>query len=193
VEIDAPRVQSIRSYSKSWLLRRPKRARIPFWQGATLRPTRRPVRSRVEEMRMEYVGGCQCGKIRYRAEGPPEHSSVCYCRMCQKAAGAPFMAFARFKVLHVHWTNSPAIFASSNFVERGFCRDCGTPLSYHRVDGPNVSVTIASLDNPEAVRPELRYSPDGELSWCRALSDLPTKEMDMTDLPGFENFQHPDA
>jgi hypothetical protein len=43
-------------------------------------------------MVMEYVGGCQCGEVRYRAEGPRDRASVCYCRMCQKASGGPFMA-----------------------------------------------------------------------------------------------------
>ena len=141
---------------------------------------------------MEYVGGCQCGRIRYRAEGPRDRSSVCYCRMCQKASGAPFMAFVRFPVQQVHWSKSPAVFASSNVVERGFCSDCGTPLSYRQVNGPYVSLTINSLDNPEAVRPELRFSSEAEVSWCGTLADLPIKEMDMTDSPGFVNYQHRD-
>jgi len=102
------------------------------------------------------------------------------------------MAFVRFPVQQVHWAKPPAVFASSNVVERGFCRDCGTPLSYRQVNGPYVSLTINSLDNPEAVRPELRFSSETEVSWCGALADLPTKEMDMTDSPGFVNYQHRD-
>ena len=141
---------------------------------------------------MEYVGGCQCGRIRYRAEGPRDRSSVCYCRMCQKASGGPFMAFVRFPVQQVHWSKPPAVFASSNVVERGFCSDCGTPLSYRQVNGPYVSLTINSLDDPEAVRPELRFSPEAEVSWCGTLADLPAEEMDMTDSPGFVNYQHRD-
>jgi hypothetical protein len=99
------------------------------------------------------------------------------------------MAFVRFPAHQVHWSKSPAIFASSNLVERGFCGDCGTPLSYRQVNGPNISLTINSLDDPESVRPEFRFSAQLEVSWCSSLATLPTKEMDLTGSPGFVNHQ----
>ena len=37
------------------------------------------------------TGGCQCGAVRYEWTTRPAYSSVCYCRMCQKASGQPFM------------------------------------------------------------------------------------------------------
>jgi hypothetical protein len=129
---------------------------------------------------MEYVGGCQCGAIRYRADGPRDFACVCYCGMCQKASGGPFMAFVRFPVTQVHWSKPIAVFASSALVERGFCADCGTPLSYRRIDGPNISLTINTLDDPEAVRPDVRYSPEREVLWCRTLADVPLAEPEIT-------------
>lgn len=138
---------------------------------------------------MAYVGGCQCGAIRYRAEEPRDRSSVCYCRMCQKAGGSPFMAFVRFRASQVSWSTLPAVFASSNLVERGFCRNCGTPLSYRLVTGPNVSLTIHSLDEPGAVQPEMSFSAATQAAWCRSLADLPDEEMELTDFPGFINHQ----
>ena len=125
---------------------------------------------------MDFVGGCQCGAIRYRAEAPRGRSSVCYCRMCQRAAGAPFMAFVRFPAAQLHWSRPPATFASSATVERGFCRDCGTPLSYRQVDGPNVSVTIHSLDDPGLVAPEMSFSVGTRTDWCLRLAGLPPAE-----------------
>ena len=38
------------------------------------------------------TGGCQCGAVRYDWMEKPACSSVCYCRMCQKASGQPFMS-----------------------------------------------------------------------------------------------------
>jgi hypothetical protein len=125
---------------------------------------------------MDYVGGCQCGKVRYQASGPRDRSSICHCRMCQKASGGPFMAFVRFPADQVHWTSPPAIFASSNYVERGFCRDCGTPLTYRNITGANVSLTINSLDDPESVRPEQVFSPETVVTWCSVVLGLPANQ-----------------
>jgi hypothetical protein len=137
----------------------------------------------------DLTGGCQCGAVRYRVPAQPLRTSVCYCRMCQRASGAPFMAFMRHVAADVAWSGQPAIFKSSSFVERGFCGACGTPLSYRWVEGPNVSLTVNSLDDPEAVRPDLRYSPETEVSWCRTLQGLPAKSVDVTGEARFVNHQ----
>jgi hypothetical protein len=110
--------------------------------------------------------------------------------MCQKASGGPFMAFVRFRADQVRWSRPPDIFASSNLVERGFCRNCGTPLSYRQIGGPHISLTTNSFDDPETVRPEMRFSANMEVSWCGSLSTLPAREMDVTATAGFVNHQY---
>ncbi len=84
------------------------------------------------------------------------------------------MAFVRFPAAQVHWSHPPA---SSDAVERGFCRDCRTPLSYRQVDGPNVSLTIHSLDDPDLVVSEMSFSVEMRTSWCLRLAELPSAEM----------------
>jgi hypothetical protein len=139
---------------------------------------------------MDYTGGCQCGATRYRAEGPRDRASVCYCRMCQKASGGPFMAFVRFPAAQLMWSRPPAIFRSSSIVERGFCPDCGTPLTYRRIASEHVSVTLHSLDDPALVTPEMAFLPDMQVSWCLTLADLPDAP-NATDDGGFESYQYP--
>ncbi len=130
----------------------------------------------IEPNKITLTGGCQCGAVRYALLAVPSHASVCHCRMCQKASGGPLMAFARVKKTELAWTRgSHAVFRSSSLVERGFCASCGTPLTYNFVEGPNISVTIASLDDPEAARPELQYGIEGELSWFATVRSLPTQ------------------
>jgi hypothetical protein len=102
----------------------------------------------------EWTGGCQCGAVRYQLLTPPEHVCLCHCRMCQRASGQPFMAFASVRREDLRWTRgSPSSFVSSNVAERNFCSACGTPLTYHRVESGSIAVTIGSLDAPEAVCP----------------------------------------
>jgi hypothetical protein len=72
-----------------------------------------------------FTGGCQCGAVRYRVEAKPTGTSVCHCRMCQKAAGAPFMTFADVpKEAFVVTRGALATFRSSEIAERGFVIAC---------------------------------------------------------------------
>jgi hypothetical protein len=143
------------------------------------------------------AGGCQCGAVRYALAQPPEHVSICHCRMCQKASGQPFMALARVAASHFAWTRGQvAVFRSSNIVERGFCPACGTPLSYRVIESPNISVTVGSLDDPESAPPELQYGMEGRLSWTAGLAALPGIDTDewlrQKGLPSVTSHQHPD-
>ena len=116
------------------------------------------------EAHARLTGGCQCGAVRYRLEAEPTGANVCHCRMCQKASGGPFMAFAGVRFDELVWTRgAPRVFASSALAERGFCADCGTPLTYRLLDRDRISVTIGSLDRPSAVAPEMQYG--AESSW----------------------------
>jgi hypothetical protein len=129
-----------------------------------------------KERATEWTGGCQCGAVRYRLLTPLEQASICHCRMCQKASEQPFMALARVRDNDLRWTRGrPSVFASSNIVERGFCSACGTPLTYRRVQSGNISVTIGSLDDPEATRPTQQFGIESELSSTAGLSALPAK------------------
>jgi hypothetical protein len=120
------------------------------------------------------TGGCQCGAVRYQWTTKPGHASVCYCRMCQKASGQPMMGFTGGKKEHLVWTRGqPAIFQSSNLAERGFCRDCGTPLTYAFEGTGRISVTINSLDDPETMPPEKQYGTESKVSWFDGIQALP--------------------
>jgi hypothetical protein len=144
-----------------------------------------------------WTGGCQCGAVRYALKTPPEESSICHCRMCQKASGQPFMALARVKYGALTWTRgTPTMFQSSNLAERGFCRDCGTPLTYRFVEDDNISVAVGSLDDPRAAPPTVQYGVESELPWCAALPALPRQRTDdnltADQASRFANRQHPD-
>ena len=112
------------------------------------------------------TGGCQCGAIRYRLAAPAEDAGLCHCRMCQKASGGPFMAFAQTGAGGLHWERGePALFRSSELAERGFCRDCGTPLTWRNLRTGGLSVTLGSLDDPSAVAPRWQLGRESAVGW----------------------------
>ena len=144
-----------------------------------------------------WTGGCQCGAVRYALARKPKRTCICHCRMCQKASGQPFMAFATFDEDDLRWTQGkPSVFRSSNVAERGYCKDCGTPL-FFKFEGQEFGVTTGSLDNPAAAPPTVQYGAESEISWCATLSALPrvrTEEDFGPDLAArFKNYQSPDG
>ena len=38
------------------------------------------------------LGGCLCGRIRYRVLHVPIDAGYCHCRLCQQSAGTPVQA-----------------------------------------------------------------------------------------------------
>ena len=139
-------------------------------------------------------GGCQCGAVRFRASqfGRP---SICHCRMCQKAFGS---FFGPLVIAHdLVWTRgTPHYFASSNKVKRGFCGNCGTPLTYEYVGAP-VEVAIGAFDDPGVVAPTIQVNPTDKLPFFDELCSLPSRP-DVTE-PEAEaykalivSYQHPD-
>src|SRR5437764_10736244 len=104
------------------------------------------------------TGGCQCGALRFALSAPPTRVSICHCRMCQKASGAPFASFAEIDHDAFAWTRgTPAAFRSSSIAERDFCANCGTPLSFRRVGGPKIEIMTGAFDRPDHAIPPPQF------------------------------------
>jgi hypothetical protein len=145
------------------------------------------------------TGGCQCGAVRYALHEPPTGAHICHCRMCQKAFGSFFAPLAGVPVAKFEVTRGAlSVFMSSDKTERGFCRNCGTPLTFHYVDSPRIAVSIGSLDEPAKVPPEQQFGIEGRMPWFATLPGLPgetTTEEDDADLAAgiaATSHQHPD-
>jgi hypothetical protein len=108
-------------------------------------------RSREDAMRLE--GGCLCGAVRYRIDGPIVESGLCHCRSCRLASGATPVAWLTVATKDLVLTAGATVgHASSPGVTRRHCGTCGTPLTYE-CDAGLVDVTVGTLDRPAAVAP----------------------------------------
>ncbi|MCB1507554.1 MAG: GFA family protein [Hyphomicrobiaceae bacterium] len=140
------------------------------------------------------TGGCQCGAVRYRAESLGR-ASICHCRMCQKAFGGffgPLVTAYGFAVER----GELATYQSSNKVRRGFCKACGTPLTYDY--GGDMEVAIGALDDPECAAPVLQVNPADKLSFVDGLAHLPWRPVEeeaqvRAFMDTIVSNQHPDA
>lgn len=145
---------------------------------------------------LTHTGGCQCGAVRFRMNGQSKDVSVCHCRMCQKAFGAYYAPLVAVGDTEVIWTRGALKrFASSNYVKRGFCGDCGTPLTYEAPDG--LSLAAGAFDDPSLLPPTIQFGAECKLAFVDAIPALPERATrdDLEDAPFLTevvSYQHPD-
>ena len=114
-----------------------------------------------------------CGAIRYRLHGPFTYSAHCHCRSCQRAIGAGYATYSAVKTKNFELLQGdPAIYRSSPGVERGFCRQCGTSLSYAGDDWDDFAVMSATLDDPSAAAPTANAYTKDRLPWVALNEEL---------------------
>jgi len=103
----------------------------------------------------EFTGRCLCGAVRYRCGAPLCPPTLCHCESCRRAAGAHAVGWVTVPLSSAVFTaGEPCRYASSPGVERTFCGQCGTPLSYRNERRPaEIDFTIGSLDAPDAAVP----------------------------------------
>ena len=143
------------------------------------------------------TGGCQCGAIRFALSAAPTRVSICHCRMCQKASGAPFASFADIDRADFAWTRgTPAAFRSSSIAERDFCANCGTPLSFRRIDGPKIEIMTGAFDRPDHVIPTQQFGTESRLGWVVGIANLPSQTTlqiyGADKMSSIVSYQHPD-
>ena len=127
-------------------------------------------------------GGCLCGALRYRATPTHREGYYCHCRMCQLAFGNTRAAFINLRKDEVEWTRGvPTHFASSNFARRGFCGQCGTPLSFEYLDSPRMDLSVGSLDDPGAFKPVSHFAIESRIAPWHADDRLPGERLDQNE------------
>ena len=120
-------------------------------------------------------GGCLCGAVRYRVTAEPVDACYCHCRMCQKTSGAPVVAWGNVPIEGFAFTKgTPISHQSSPKGIRHFCGACGTRLAFRYAEGPTtVYINLATLDDPEAIKPDYHIWTASQLGWFETADNLP--------------------
>ncbi len=123
---------------------------------------------------MQLEGGCLCGAIRYRVEVADGVVDYCHCRMCQRASGAPVVAWAQVAPAQFAVTQGEASsYDSSGIATRHFCGTCGSQVYMSDPGGHSIGFTLGTLDDPEQVAPTVHGWASAQLSWLHLTDDLP--------------------
>jgi hypothetical protein len=120
-------------------------------------------------------GRCLCGDVTFEFGGDPNWQAYCHCESCRRNTSSPVTAFLGVNRSAFRFTGkAPAVYRSSPGVRRLFCAGCGTPIAYETERRPDeIDLYAASLEDPEAYRPQGHAYTSEQLSWFDVKDDLP--------------------
>ena len=119
-----------------------------------------------------------CGAIRFELQNESPWSVYCHCTSCRKHTGAPVAALVAGPPENVRWTRGErALYESSPDRFRGFCRNCGTSLTWEaEANGSWLAIHISTFDDPEALPPTEHTFHGEAISWVDIGQALPRYE-----------------
>ena len=120
-------------------------------------------------------GRCLCGAIRFDVKTTDPACVNCHCETCRRQCSAPMTTYIATPDGEWRWMQGePKIFRSSPGVERTFCRDCGTPLSFRSAKMSGVMhFYVAAMELPEVFQPSLHVAHEEKLPWLNLGDELP--------------------
>jgi hypothetical protein len=98
-------------------------------------------------------GGCLCGGVRYRVDGPLSDVGACHCSQCRKTTGHFFVATScERSALHFESDETLAWYDSSPKARRGFCSRCGSSLFWQGNGRDDIDILAGTLDMPTGLK-----------------------------------------
>lgn len=92
-------------------------------------------------------GSCLCGAVKFDVTGPLGDITMCHCGQCQKTSGHHFAATgAASKDITIGGEEFVKWYKSSDYAERGFCRECGSSLFWRMPSRDMISIMVGSFD-----------------------------------------------
>lgn len=75
-------------------------------------------------------GSCLCGSVRFTTETFSANIGACHCSICRKWGGGPSMSIDCGTEVSFEGEENISIYDSSDWADRGFCKQCGSHLFY---------------------------------------------------------------
>ncbi len=97
---------------------------------------------------MSASGKCLCGAVRFSAETVETHVHSCHCSMCRSWTGGPMFGVAAQGV-RFEGEEHIGRYASSEWAERGFCKQCGSSLFYRMKEPEQYVIAMGTFDDAE--------------------------------------------
>lgn len=96
-------------------------------------------------------GKCLCGAVSFSADEVDAAFGACHCRMCQIWSGGVFLT-ATARSLTFHGEDNIGRYRSSDWAERGFCKQCGSLLFYRLLKSDDYELCIGVFDDQSGLK-----------------------------------------
>jgi len=122
-------------------------------------------------------GRCFCQAVSFEITLPVQWCVTCHCESCRRQCSAPMTAYLGMPEDKWKWTGQAAkVYHSSPGVERTFCGNCGTPLSFRSEKMSGLMFFyVAAMEDPERFEPDRHVAYEEKLSWLHIGDDLPKR------------------
>jgi hypothetical protein len=124
------------------------------------------------------VGGCFCGRVRYRIDRPLQAARSCHCSRCRKAFSGAGSAYAEVEPGSFAWEAGEGelrFYESVHGWGICFCGTCGTTLAGMHA-GAVHGVTLGSVDGDPGVRIAMHIFVGSRAPWDHIGGDAPQFE-----------------
>ncbi|GHA47529.1 aldehyde-activating protein [Amylibacter ulvae] len=108
---------------------------------------------------MSQMGQCMCGGIEFTAD-VENAFGACHCKMCQRWAGGMFMGTHGANLRFTKGADMLAVYESSDWAKRAFCKTCGSSIYYELNGVDGVSISIGTLNNTSALEMKRQFFTD---------------------------------
>ena len=130
----------------------------------------------------QLVGGCRCGRLRYRVVGKPRAVNCCHCRDCQRLTGSAFAVnavYPRAQVdcLGIEWSERDVV-TDSEGARAWRCSECEILLfGEHPAFGDALRfVRVGTLETGERLVPDTHYFVRSKHPWVVIPEGIPAWE-----------------
>ena len=129
---------------------------------------------------MTKTGGCLCGQVTYRVNGPLRPVIACHCVQCRKTSGHHVAATSCARG-DIAITGEVTWYQSSQSARRGFCGTCGANLFWDGA-GANMPIFAGTIDGATGLQLAGHIFCADKGDYYRITDDLPKADQDDPDL-----------
>ena len=127
---------------------------------------------------------CLCGKVKIVATVDDKSYHACHCSICRRISGGPMMAVHVGSEIEISHANTISIFSSSDWMERGFCSNCGTHLYVKMKEADDYFIPVWLFEDSDNFKFNLQiFIDDKPDSYC-----FKDRTIEMTGAEVFEKF-----